>query len=286
MHTIPMATRHADAAMGKHRRARRPTSAAVALAVIIVWWAAGAPVYAGAVAYPALGHVELEEGTIELWLTPTTELYPDLEEGGFRRAFSLFSLDVSEHFAFSGMWASRGTSHGPHVSMSSRRQQRGLIPVPGRAVDWWEPGEPAHVALTWRGREMTMIVDGERVSRRHQGVGFSGELVDVMLVIGDARSRDNDVVMHAVRVSNVARDAESLAEAEPEADLATLLLDRFERIETDDDGTWSVPAVSSSLVRKGGDEAESGLAPVRGELRGAWHQTDEPRPGLALHPEP
>lgn len=231
---------------------------------------------AGAIRYPALGHLELEEGTIELWVTPMAELYPEIE--GFRRGFSLFSLDVPGHFSFSGMWATSDDAHGPHVSMSSQRQERGLTPVPGRAVDWWQKGEPAHVALTWKGREMTLVVDGDPVGQRRQGVAFSGDLARVMLVIGDARSRDNEVVLHAVRVSNVARPPESFAESEPTADVFTLLLDRFQRVERDDDGAWSIPEVARL-----GSEADS---IARGEIRGSWRRVERPKQGLALYPAP
>lgn len=155
---------------------------------------------AATVEYPALGNMDLEEGTLEIWFTPMTELYPSLEKQTYLHGFSLFSMAVPEHFTMSCLWCSKQskdkTQHLLAVSMHAPGDM--LLPVPGQAPKGWKPGEKHHVAFRWKGREMDTYADGQPVGSRSQATGLSGKLAGIKLCIGSANAGDNRVIVHRV----------------------------------------------------------------------------------------
>lgn len=186
---------------------------------------------AGSIRYPAPGNVELQEGTIEMWLTPTADLYPPMRPGGYQNVLSLVTWQVQGEFSLGARWIARGgkdeADYRLHVSISHKQDDTALRSVPGTAAGW-KQGSEHHFAFTWSGREMRLYADGVLIKHVTQTRGFSGQLAGSELIFGDVRGRDAGYVLRAIRVSRVARDETSLKHAKPEADVATLLLDRFD----------------------------------------------------------
>lgn len=230
----------------------------------------GLSVSAGGIEYPALGNFDLREGTLEVWFTPATELYPALKEDEYRSIFRLFSMTVPGHFGFNAHWYGRGNVHGLHVSMSHSAMRDGLIPLPARQLKW-NSNEPHHVAMTWRGNVMDLWADGEHVSHRNQAMAFSGGLAGQHLIVGGSTFRDTPIIVHAVRTSNIARAREQLKDAEAVADLFTLLLDRFDAVESVSEEGRTRPAVISKLNSQ-----------RRGLVKGKYHFVAAPLAGVAL----
>jgi hypothetical protein len=196
---------------------------------VVLSVAAADPARAGGIEYPAPGNMRLDEGTIELWLTPMTELHPATKPKEYRRAFSMFSLRVPERFSISAAWSSQGATAQVAVSMNAVGVQNGLLSVPAQAPRDWQPGQRHHIAFTWRGQEMRLAFDGREAGGRKQQLWFSGPLAGRTLVIGDPEFRDCRILLHAVRVSCVARPAGTMKGAKPAADIHTLLLDVFDQ---------------------------------------------------------
>jgi len=234
----------------------------------------GYSVAAGAVEYPALGNLDLQEGTLEIWLTPTVDLYPKLAENQYQGVMSLFSLSVPDHFSMGASWYGRGDRHRLHISMGAADRPGALIPVPAGPADW-ETGNRHHLAFTWRGPEMRLYADGKLVGQRDQATTFSGDLWGCNLMIGGGKFAKTGFVLHAVRISNVAAAADALCDAQPTTTVHTLLLDRFDDVLCVDDDH------RTEAVQISGMTGEAG-----GTVTGACHMTDTPVCGLALFPAP
>ncbi|MBI5685632.1 MAG: hypothetical protein HZC54_11180 [Verrucomicrobia bacterium] len=211
----------------RRQHPRGPATLLILAAVLSV--AAADLARAGGIEYPAPGNLRLEEGTIELWLTPMTELYPATKPKEYRRAFALFGFRVPEHFSMSAAWLSKNGQHQVAVSMSAVGVQDGLLSVPAPAPRDWQPGQRHHVAFTWSGRDMKLAFDGREAGGRKQQLWLSGPLAGRSLIIGDPDARDCRIILHAVRVSCMARPAETMKNAQPAADIHTLLLDVFDQ---------------------------------------------------------
>lgn len=235
---------------------------------IILFLVIAAVARAASIEYPAPGNLRLDEGTIELWFTPMTELYVKLPPNKYQRAFSLFSLRIPEHFSMSAAWASKGTKTQVSVSMSSAIVENGVQPVVSEAPKNWQQGQRHHVAFTWRGREMKSAFDGQEAGSRKQQLPFTGSLPGRTLVIGDPEGRDCRIILHAVRVSCVARPAETIKNARPVPDIYTLLFDAFDQ--PPKEGRTTARVISGLSGEHGGT------------IKGACLFTQTPSPGLAL----
>jgi len=229
--------------------------------------------HAGGVQYQARGNVEVQEGTLEVWFTPVADLYPKLEEREYRSVFQLFSLSVPGHFSFNAHWYGWGKVHRLHVSMSQAKIRDGLIPIPARPLDW-KPNERHHVALTWSGHEMLLWADGSQVGHRSQAASFEGPLSDATLVVGNAQFQDSPIIVHAVRVSDVARKETELKSTAPLPDIHTLLLDRFDSTNSIASDARTKPLVISDLT-----DCHCG------EIKGSHHFVKGAESGLALFAE-
>jgi len=235
---------------------------------VALWTGSATALLAGAVSYPALGHVDMEEGTIEVWFTPMTELHPDVGDKVYTHIFRLFELQVENEFGIGCTWYARPSRHGLKVSTGSRRLKEGMAGLLGSPLDHWKTGEPHHVAFTWHGRDMALWADGVRIAGRQQMIGFTGKPGKARLFVGDRDSK-SPIIVHAVRVSSVARGEPQLQQAKPVADLATMLLDVFSDPPAD---RTTRPTVISEL------QGEQG-----GRLVGDAHFTPAPAPGLRLY---
>mgnify|MGYP006293933039 CR=1 FL=1 len=241
--------------------------AAFVLLILVV----GSPQsYASAIRYPALGNFELDEGTIEVWLTPMVDvLYPP-DEGQYVVVFDLFQMKVDGEWRMGASWYRHNHQLGLKVSMDSHTMKKGLVGILSKTPRDWAPGERHKIAFTWKGREMALWADGKRIGGRRQAQGFAGKLGGEKLFIGDPQSQKRSrIIVHAVRISSIMREPEELTVQEPQADLATLLLDTFENAEDVEEGVSNVEVMN----------AMDG----RAELTGPHHFVEEPSPGLALY---
>jgi len=118
---------------------------------------------------------------------------------------------------------------------------------------------------------MRLFADGEQIGLRNQATAFSGKLAGCKLIIGHRSFRDTPIVVHAVRLSNVARTAEQMNSGGPAADVFTLMLDRFDS----PDSVNGNAVTTAQLIS--GFAGETG-----GRLKGKWHFVSKPEPGLAL----
>lgn len=235
------------------------------LVVLVACFAIGSQAFAGGVEYPAPGNIDLDEGTLEIWITPQAVLYPDPPQKNYQGILALFDMQVPDHFGFGASFYARGDRSALHVSMSHAETKNALIPVPGTSVDWRDSqNELHHVAFVWKGRDMRLYADGIQVGSRLQATTLSGKLAGVTFTIGSAKGRDTPMILHAVRTSNVARTADMLKGAKPVIDLHTLMLDRF-----GDDND------AAELIS--GYTGETG-----GTLNGRGMPVTSPTPGLAL----
>lgn len=236
---------------------------------------------ASGIEYPLFGQFRASEGTIEVWITPVVDdLYPELEDKQYRKLFPLWSFDISDLVEVDAACSAKGkpkeTQHFVHVSMSSSGMVRGLLPARGPLPAGLAPGEPMHVAFTWRERDMRVYLNGEEIGKRTQASAFPEVPPGTVLTVGAVDKRSSPVIVHAVRLSGVARTAGDLSAATPSADIYTLLLDVFDDNGAVLPGGLTVPLVASGLE-----------GPVSGRLRGAWHFSREAtRPGLALFEAP
>jgi hypothetical protein len=246
---------------------------------LLILLAVGSGVALAGVEYPAFGNVQVEEGTIEIWFTPMTNMYPTNVKK-FYTAFSLFAMDAPGSFRMNGYWFSqrqkkgeKQVNHGVRISMDSQNNPKALRPISSKAPKDWKPREPHHFAFTWSGKTMKMWCDGKLLVTRVQIEPLSGDLGDAKLILGSKKRRKNKIIFHAIRVSSVARSEKELQEPKPEADQSTLLLDIFDTAEK------VAKAQSTVEVMFNQDETAPKTAPIRG----AHFFADEPKPGLAQY---
>ncbi|MFA9480079.1 hypothetical protein ACERK3_17530 [Phycisphaerales bacterium AB-hyl4] len=192
---------------------------------------------AGQVTYPALGNIDPERGTIEMWLVPQFD--PDADIEGHYRGRRLFLLEQEqEHTFFQLIWRTRrqddgSQRSGPWIRASNEGEQvvvmARLWHVSGEDDDGWREGEPRHFALSWDGREMWVTVDGRETKREpmRRPLGVQPD-ADMKIVLG--HSGENSFVIHDFRISSLPREPEELGYHYPDGlrpDPWTLLLDTF-----------------------------------------------------------
>ncbi len=229
--------------------------------------------HASGVEYPAGGNFIPEEGTVEMWVTPTArELYPP-DDGKYHSVFSLFSTKIPGVWNLGSVWYRHGTQLGIKTSMDSQLVPKGLTAIlPGKQLPDWQAGRMQHFAFVWKGRDMQMFADGKPAGSKTQAIGLEGSMAGQKLLFGSDGSKDCPLILHAVRISSVAKTPEELAAAKPEVETVTLLLDRF------DD-----PSVVES--RKSTPEMIFSLGEQNfGVINGPVSFVTQPAPGIALSP--
>ena len=231
---------------------------------------------AGGIEYPAGGNFDPEEGTLELWLTPMAKDLAPPDDGQYHGILSFFSLDVPGEWRMSSPWYRHGGQLGPKVSLHSDKVKDGLTAILSSFAPEWKQGEMHHYAFVWKGRHMAHYADGKLLGEHEQATGFSGNPGAAVLGVGATGKNangDDPLILHAVRISSVAKDASALANAKPEPELSTLLLDRFDSpTKTASGGT--TPDVMFALDQS-----------AKGKIVGHTHFVSSPAPGLALYSE-
>lgn len=250
-----------------------PSKTLLALAACALF---AAPALQAGVEYPAGGNLDPEEGTVEMWVTPMAEeLYPP-DDGNYHSVFSLFSAKVPGEWNVSCGWYRHGSQIGIKASMNSPKVPKGLTAVlPSSPPPAIEKGKMFHFALTWKGKEFTMFVDGKPSGSKPQAIGIYGPLAGTTLVFGGDGEKTSPLILNAIRVSSYAKNAAELTGAQPVPELETLLFENFARTPANggEAGTTS-PAVAFTLGE-----------PSAGHIKGPTHYVTTPTAGLALYPE-
>jgi hypothetical protein len=200
------------------------------LAFLLVCWTATAfaqPRQFGNIAYPAPGNIQLDEGTVEVWLTSYFDSEAKATECGWASFFDLRTPDQT--LTCSLMFLTWGKALALLAGSGALRHSY----VWSRVLVW-KPGEYHCVALSWSGRRRRIYVDGVAGGKGGKGDTppevevegvFRGDLSQTRLLIGSGYS---PIVVDEVRISSVARTPEEIARGwtnAPAADAYTLLLD-------------------------------------------------------------
>ncbi len=231
--------------------------------------------YGGKLSYPAAGNMELNEGTLEVWLTPMAdELYPP-DDGKYYNVFDVFRLSIPGEWTIQSVWYRHKRQIGLKISSHSRDSEFGGGGIMGSepAPDW-KKGEMHHIAYVWKGKTLWLYVDGELRGSKTYGKGFWGSLEKVDLIFGyrkDGSDGDSRIILNAIKLSMVAKDKEALKNTRPEPNLATLLLDRFDSSDGIQ-GEGVIPEISYTLQE-----------PTIGKLSGEWEYVTEPTAGIAFY---
>lgn len=182
----------------------------------------------GEIRYPAVGNIQLDEGTVEVYLRIN---FSSDQAAGLNSTvgsfFELFCPSTREKAVLTLV------TNGSKVCMIGY-----LLPVnqswvpnspKGQAGVNWKKDEDHVVAFTWKGNERQVFVDGVPGPLTKVEGPLTFDLAKSMIRIGAGYSLFS---VDALRISNVCRSAqelESAASSEPKADPYTLLLDQFDQ---------------------------------------------------------
>lgn len=247
--------------LGSAARIARNTAAMALLA----WFALPGPNDARAqqVTYPALGNIDLAEGTIEMWIVPRFD--PDTLLGGgdsppnWRRSLMWIEQESdAPNYVTLRWWAERSDGSaitGPY--MTGRLNGDRYLPYTRfwyRVQDDehanWAEGVPQHVAVCWNGDQMWWIINGRKTEPMTQRKAFTATIrpnEELQIVLGDRGTRD--FVIRDLRISSVTRKPEEVGYHAPEGlepDAWTLLLDPLDELcrdEGEGEGLHTVPRV-------------------------------------------
>jgi hypothetical protein len=189
------------------------------------------PAEHGTLTYPARGNIQLDEGTLDLWVISDfdTDHVPAKGEPGWQATlFSLIFPDEGWHYPLYFItWGNAFAFVGYGVPM-----QRYVWLGPPH----WKPGEKHHVAMTWSGRKRSLFIDGvcEWMARKGKGVSkdvevegeITGDLTNARIQFGGGAGF---VTVDEIQIRRVALTTEEIIAAKDAplvADVNTLLLDR------------------------------------------------------------
>ncbi|MFH1615566.1 MAG: glycoside hydrolase domain-containing protein [Planctomycetota bacterium] len=204
------------------------------------------PAWFSTVDYWSDGNIEMDAGTMEIWVRP------DFDPAVHKQ---------TEQFLL--------VSHGPGYQMVLQWEPGGFG-ITGRIKENWsmnivspsridlEPGKWTHVAMTW-GEEVVLYVDGKAVNTSSPRKGTM-KIDPVNIYAGGKK-----VFVDGLRISSVPRSSFDLTEP-PAADSDTLLLDNFDKF------GW-VNGRRATLPEKVSAVAEAGyLSPDAHLTAGKWGQ--------------
>lgn len=175
--------------------------------------------------YPAEGHFNVEEGTLELWVKPSFDPNVPVEAdapGRGRYNRDLFAVQLPNGDTI--MWYWNIDDRGMRFFV----RQGQTYPILVSSREEWKTGEWHHIALTW-GDAIRIYNDGQlRAERPYRGT-LPVDVKGAKLVFGGGQC---EFAIDEVRISAVARSAEeiaasAMAQGELEADEQTLLLDHL-----------------------------------------------------------
>ena len=178
----------------------------------------------GSILYPAEGHINPEEGTMECWYRPAfgnTERGVPRADRKIATNYNIFTLKWEDDIAGGSNCGFYWNAQVQGPVAWSRKESK-VLTNPGAQYDW-EPGQWVHLALTW-GDRVRLYVNGEVVAEAADPGFIPGPVEDGRIVIGGAAAL---ATIDEFRILNVARPP-IVAPGEYEPDGNTLLLDHFE----------------------------------------------------------
>jgi hypothetical protein len=184
----------------------------------------------GNLIYPAAGNIQLDEGTVEIWLISGFDSEPETKDSAsWCCPFDLIFPSENAHYILNFItWGKALAQVGYGKLQHSYVWTRTLV---------WKPGEFHHLAWTWSGRKRSVYVDGTAGGKGTKGETpaevtvegpLVGDLTDARIEIGRGHS---PITIDGVRISSIARTSEEIAkgwQSAPKRDAMTLLLDHCE----------------------------------------------------------
>lgn len=167
--------------------------------------------------YPAEGNILLKQGTVELYVQPLFETgSPEKERG-------LFALELPRGDEVRWFWPADGQG----MRLVVRQGQDKVVEL-GTRPDW-TPGVFHHLAFTW-GESVRIYHEGILLAEAPRHGTFVGSTAGGAIVFG---SPGNHLLLDEIRISDVARSAQELAQAAnanepPGLDDHVLLLDHLD----------------------------------------------------------
>ncbi len=177
--------------------------------------------------YPARGNIQLDEGTVELYVTSGFDSEEEWKHtSSYAVLFDVVFPEENWHYVMNFITWSHGISM---VGYAAPQQSYVSFGHPR-----WKPGEHRVVAWTWSGRKRTLIVDGKYDYEGKAGAPgdsrdnvvegwLHGDLTNARLILGAGV-----FTIDELHISSIARTPEELAKLKdtpPVADAHTLLLD-------------------------------------------------------------
>lgn len=214
------------------------------------------PLPSGMLSYPLAHNLDLQEGTVEFWARLELDVQPHLPSKSFKLLASIMNI-TGDDGAMSLRYLA-GSNFAPEAGYQVRFQPRDrLLPVGRRIV--LERGQWHHLAIVWKGMQLQLYLDGQKVSERLQSATMTqifgtvgGELEHAptpprapRLIFGSEWQRDARVTIDDLRISRIARLPEELGFAigKLQPDPYTLLLDPLDGTFVPDGVTRTQPTV-------------------------------------------
>ncbi len=188
-----------------------------------VWWTDienPKVAYQAWVSYPAKGNINLERGTIEMWVKP---LFDVTSKANRERDHNLFSLRFPKGSTFRLDWEATI----PGFSIYSDQHK-----VLSYAPDW-ESEQWHHLAITWTNKEIILWIDNYPVTREEwKGLGHQADVEGGEILVGGYC----DFIVDELRISDIPRSSSDPGQPSrsfyllepPAVDNHTLLLDNFD----------------------------------------------------------
>ena len=211
----------------------------------------------GYLMYPIYGNISENEGTIEMWIKPKRDPYiPSIREKDYWYSMLIFQAVPKKGWGapgFSFIWSpTLGLNwYGSYIDEEGKTCNYKNAPNLGNIKLKWEVDEWKHIAVRWKGEEISLFVDGENLITRKidRKIMFDKE---GWIVIGRGV---NDFVIDEFCISGKARSDEEIKErmkSPLKIDEYTLLLDNFEKVE----GKQTIAEIISGLSREKGGKLE------------------------------
>ncbi len=177
--------------------------------------------------YPALGNIDLGEGTIEAWVILEFDPVPTGSEKT-SIPFSFLKLQSDPDNYLWLLWRIQKSNTGPYAT--SKKDGNKFTPNWG-LVKGWSKGEKHHIAFCWKPDKNWWIIDGKKVREVKQSLQHAIAINERLNIVFGGR-RAGRVIIDDLRISSVARAESEVGFHRPgglKIDPFTLLLDTFDK---------------------------------------------------------
>ncbi len=178
------------------------------------------------VTYPAKGNINLDCGTVEMWVKPlfqdTLTAVPE-EERSTEYNRDIWYFRTAKGDMFNLYWGGNNPGLVAFTHFADTQDYPGIWFNP-----FWTPGEWHHIALTWSKEKMSIWSDGELLGE-YKKEDISKMSIFAEIVLGGRSA----FLIDEFRISDIIRTSFDLNQP-PIVDEHTLLLDRFDEDFTPD----------------------------------------------------